>query len=157
MSPELKETLPLVISGVVAAVGLFTLIKGLIEFRKSTVTKRLELFLSMRTRLREDVEFIVICALLEHDDKKLREIPLIQKDRFTGFFEELAIMRNSDLMTDELALYMFGYYAILCKKSENFWYLLNKKEVFWSLFFDFASDMEERQNSYQYDRRRLTL
>ena len=111
----------------------------------------------MRSRLREDSNFIEICELLERDDPKLRVIPLVQKDRFTGFFEELAIMRNSGLMTDELALYMFGYYAILCNKSENYWYGLNKKQVLWSLFFDFASDMERRRDSYRYDRKRLNL
>jgi hypothetical protein len=154
---ELKDVLTLVISAVAVIVGFITLIKGLIEFRKSTITKRLELFLSMRSRLREDSNFIEICELLERDDPKLRVIPLVQKDRFTGFFEELAIMRNSGLMTDELALYMFGYYAILCNKSENYWYGLNKKQVLWSLFFDFASDMERRRDSYRYDRKRLNL
>jgi hypothetical protein len=111
----------------------------------------------MRSRLREDSNFIEICELLEGDDPKLRAIPLVQKDRFTGFFEELAIMRNSGLMTDELALYMFGYYAILCDKSKNYWHGLNKKQALWSLFFDFASDMERQQKSYLYDRTRLNL
>jgi hypothetical protein len=154
---ELKDILTLIISAVAVIVGFITLIKGLIEFRKSTVTKRLELFLSMRSRLREDSNFIEICELLEGDHAKLRAIPLVQKDRFTGFFEELAVMRNSGLMTDELALYMFGYYAILCNKSENYWHGLNKKQVLWSLFFDFASDMERQRDSYRYHRKRLTL
>jgi hypothetical protein len=35
-------------------------------------------------------------------------------------------MRNSGLITDELALYMFGYYAILCKNSKNYWHMLNR-------------------------------
>ena len=42
---ELKDVLTLVISAVAVIVGFITLIKGLIEFRKSTITKRLELFL----------------------------------------------------------------------------------------------------------------
>ena len=154
---ELKDLLTLVIGTCTVVIGLVTLIKGLIEFRKSTMTKRLELFLSMRSRLREDPEFKEICALLERDDPKLQDVPLVQKDRFTGFFEELAIMRNSGLMTDELALYMFGYYAIRCNKSKNYWSGLNREQVLWSLFFDFASDMERLQRSYRYDRSRLTL
>jgi hypothetical protein len=111
----------------------------------------------MRSRLREDPDFIKICELLESDDLELRIIPLVQKDRFTGFFEELAIMRNSGLMTDELALYMLGYYTILCRNSENYWHGLNKEQVLWSLFFDFASDMERQRSSYRYERKRLTI
>ena len=154
---ELKDSLTLIISGAAVIVGLVTLIKGVVEFHKSTITKRLELFLEMRTRLRKDRDFIKICELLETDDPELREVPLVQKDRFTGFFEELAIMRNSGLMTDELALYMFGYYAIRCADSANYWYGLNKKQVLWSLFFDFASDMKQRRDSYRYDRDRLKI
>jgi hypothetical protein len=154
---DLKDSLTLAISATVVVLGLATLVKGLVEFRKSTITKRLELFLSMRTRLREDKTFIVICELLETDDPRLRDIPIVQKDRFTGFFEELAIMRNSGLMTDELALYMFGYYAISCSNSTNYWYGLNKQQVLWSLFFDFASDMERQRGSYRYERERLKI
>lgn len=154
---ELKDTLTLVVSSCAVVLALGTLLKGFIEFRKSTITKRLELFLSMRSRLREDRTFIEICELLETDDLKLREIPLVQKDRFTGFFEELAIMRNSGLMTDELALYMFGYYAIRCSNSVNYWYGLNKKQALWSLFFDFAADMERQRMSYRYERKRLKI
>ncbi len=139
------------------AVGLLTLLKGITEFHRSTITKRLELFLSMRSRLREDQTFVGICELLEGDDPALRDISLIQKDRFIGFFEELAIMRNSGLIYDDVAFYMFGYYAILCSKSKNYWHGLDKDEIMWTLFFDFASDMERLRDSYRYDRTRLKI
>ena len=152
---ELKDILTLILSGVVATIGLATLIKAIIEYQRSTATKRLELFLSMRTRLREDEEFKTICELLETDDPKLREIPLIQKDRFTGFFEELAIMRNSGLINDDVTLYMFGYFAIRCNQSENFWYGLNRNQPLWSLFFSFADDIEKAQNAFQFRKKRF--
>ena len=139
---ELKDQLALVLATIVAIVGLATFIKAIVEYRRSNTTKRLELFLTMRSRLREDPEFKEICELLESDDPKLRDIPLVQKDRFTGFFEELAIMRNSKLINDDVILYMFGYFAILCNESNNFWYGLNRKQKLWSLFFSFAEDMK---------------
>ena len=55
--------------------------------------------------------------------------------------EELAIMKNSGLINDQVTSYMFGYYAIRFNKSINFWYRLNKKQQLWSLFFDFAEDI----------------
>jgi hypothetical protein len=40
---------------------------------------------------------------------------------FLGFFEEVALMMNSGLIRKEVAHYMFGYYAIHCWDSKNFW------------------------------------
>ena len=135
----LKDGLTLVVSFLAFLIAFLTLLKGILEFRRATIMKRLELFLTLRSRLREDKEFIEICELLVNDDLKLRDIPLVQKDRFTGFFEELAIIRNSKVITDDVVLYMFSYFAIQCSDSKNYWFGLNKKEVFWSLFFEFAS------------------
>ena len=142
------DELKLIVSVIVAIIGLATLFKAILEYKRSTATKRLELFLSMRSRLREDEEFKTICDLLETDDPKLCELPLNQKDRFTGFFEELAIMRNSGLINDDVTLYMFGYFAIRCNHSENFWRDLNRDQPLWSLFFKFADDMEKAQNKF---------
>ena len=152
---QLKDILTLILTGVVAAIGLATLIKAIIEYKRSTATKRLELFLAMRTRLREDEEFKTICQLLETDDEKLRDIPLIQKDRFTGFFEELAIMRNSGLINDDVTLYMFGYFAIRCNQSKNYWHGLNRNQQLWSLFFSFAEDMERVYKDFKFDKKRF--
>ena len=149
---ELKDILEISISSVVAVLALGTFIKAILEYKKNSNIKRLELFLNMRTRLRQDNDFIEICELLETDDKKLRNIPAIKKDRFTGFFEELAIMRNSGLMNDDVTLYMFGHYAIRCKQSENYWDGLNKNQPLWALFFDFATDMEKAHDKFKFEK-----
>ena len=41
-------------------------------------------------------------------------------------------------MLEVVALYMFGYFAIRCHDSKNFWAGLNCEQVLWSLFMDFA-------------------
>ncbi len=148
MEPE--ELLKIILSTLAAVIGLGTFIKAIIEYKKNSSVKRLELFLSMRTRLREDDEFKIICELLETDDLRLREIPLNQKDRFTGFFEELAIMHNSGLINDEITVYMFGYFAIQCNQSKNFWHGLNRDQPLWALFFSFADDMDKAQNKFKF-------
>lgn len=149
-SMDSKDILTLAIAGTAATVALATLIKAIIEYQRNATTKRLELFLTMRTRLRLDKEFVEICDLLEGDSEKLRSIPLVQKDRFTGFFEELAIMRNSGLLNEQVTLYMFGYWAIRCNRSRNFWDGLNRDQALWSLFFHFAEEMEVAQKSFRF-------
>ena len=138
-------------------VALATLIKGLVEYRKQGATKRAEMFLQLRTRLRQDASFSRICDLLEVDSHELRDIPLVERDRFIGFFEELALMRNSGLINEDVTLYMFGYFAIRCYHSENFWFNLNKDQPLWSLFMDFAIQMDRAHKEFKYERARFRL
>jgi hypothetical protein len=154
---ELKDTITLLITGTVAFFTIISVLKGLVEYKKQGITKRTELFIQMRSRLREDRTFARICELLEEDDELLRDIPLIEKDRFLGFFEELALMKNSGLINDRVALYMFGYYAIRCFESKNFWYNLNREEPLWSLFIDFAEQMKIAEHRFQYKREEFHL
>lgn len=151
------EILPILISAVAALVALGTLIKAIVEYKRSAAAKRFELFLAMRARLRQNNEFAEICELLEAESEELRSLPLEKKDRFAGFFEELAIMRNSGILNDDVALYMFGYWAIRCNRSEHFWHGLNREQALWSLFFDFANEMEDAHRNFQFDPKRYHL
>jgi len=114
---ELKDILTISLAAIGSAIALISLIKALIEYQKQGITKRSEIFLNMRSRLREDKSFSKICDFLERDDPKLREIPFVERDRFLAFFEELALLKNSGLINDEVTLYMFGYFAIRCVNS----------------------------------------
>ena len=154
---DLKDILTVSLSAVGVTIAIVTAIKALIEFRKQGITKRAEIFLQMRSRLREDPSFKEICQLLETDDEKLREIPLIEKDRYLGFFEEFALLKKSGFINDEVSLYMFGYFAIKCLDSKNFWVNLNKSHDMWGLFRDFAKDMKEARKSFAYDEAKLHL
>lgn len=151
------ELIDLGIKIVALVVAFVTLIKGLIEYRKQGLTKRAEVFLQMRARLRQDQSFSTICDLLERDSPELCNIPLVERDRFIGFFEELALMRNSGLINEEVTLYMFGYFAIRCYHSVNFWAGLNRKQPLWSMFMDFAQQMDKSHKAFKYDRRRFRL
>lgn len=157
MDMELKDILTISLASMGSVIALVSLIKALIEYQKQGITKRSEIFLSMRSRLREDKSFSNICDLLERDDPKLREIPLVERDRFMGFFEELALLKNSGLVNDEVTLYMFGYFAIRCIDSKNFWFDLNKDQPLWGAFVDFAQHMKSMHKVYKYDRSRFHL
>jgi hypothetical protein len=140
-----------------AVVALATFLKAIAEYIKQGATKRAEQFLEMRSRLRENQDHARICELLEHDDLQLRSVPMMEKDNFIGFFEELALLWNSKVFNDQIVYYMFGYYAIACWRSENFWYGLNRDQVLWSHFRDLVSRLEKMEKSFQPSRRSYRL
>lgn len=145
------------ISAVTLLIAAILAVKAPREYKLQNATKRSEIFLQMRTRLRTDQSFASICDKLEVDAEELAAIPLIERDRFVGFFEELAILNNTGLISNALALYMFGYFAIKCYESKAFWKGLNRHQPLWSLFMDFAKRMSEEQKRFKFDRRKLRL
>lgn len=58
-------------------------------------------------------------------------------------------------MLEVVALYMFGYFAIRCHDSKNFWAGLNCEQVLWSLFMDFARQIKDAQREFSFKRKRF--
>ena len=72
--------------------------------------------------------------------------------RFLGFFEQVALLLRANLITDQLAYYMFGYYATRCDRSRWFWgSALPKDEAYWLLFLDFICRMKVVEDSKRAD------
>ena len=74
-------------------------------------------------------------------NSELKEVPFEHKRSLLGVFEEVALMMNSGLIKKEVAYYMFGYYAIRCWQSDNFWGNVNRHSIYWRLFRNFAEEM----------------
>jgi len=140
------------IVGVLIAAG--TLVKAVIEYTYQGVQKRAEHFLQMRRRFKENEVFKELCSLLDRDEQALANMPFKDKRDLLGFFEEVAIMVNSGLIRKEVAHYMFGYYAIRCGDSRNFWSNVNRTSRYWALFRDFAETMKSMEQAFAYDPRR---
>ena len=141
------------ILGVVAA--LVTLVKGVIEYVHQGAQKRVERFTAMRQRFKDDPAFKEMCDLLETDDPRLAEIPFKDKRDLLGFFEEVALMLNSKLIQPAVAHYMFGYYALRCAESKNFWSDVNRASPYWALFNDFVARMKKVEEGFVFKRRAL--
>ena len=141
------------VSGVIVALG--TLIKGLVEYSHQGAQKRAEQFSAMRIRFKDDEQFKEICVLLEADDPALTEVPFKDKRDFLGFFEEVALMLNSGLIRPAVAHYMFGYYALRCAESENFWHDVNRESPYWALFNDFVREMRVVEDQFKIDKASL--
>ena len=123
-------------------VAVTALVKIVIEYIQQGAQKRAEKFAEIRSRLKSDDSFQSLCNLLETDDPALLYVPFHEKRDFLGLFEEVALMMNSGLLRRDVAHYMFGYYAIKCWQSANFWIDVNKNSPYWALFAHFAETME---------------
>ena len=55
-------------------------------------------------------------------------------------------MKNSGLVRKEVTYYMFGFYAIKCWDSENFWFsdpLVDRNDPYWKVFRDFVKEAKD--------------
>jgi len=59
-----------------------------------------------------------------------------------GLLEEAAVLFNSGLIKDSVALHFFGYYAIDCWNSKHIWKGLDR-DVHWKLLGDFVVQMQK--------------
>jgi len=123
-------------------VAAIAAMRGYFEYRSLNVLRRFEKFQEVRRRFKESDEFRQICYLLDTDSPEISAIGFKAKRDFLGFFEEIALMHNSNLINDDVAHYMFGYYAIRCYDSPYFWSDVNKNSYYWSLFAKFVARMK---------------
>ena len=131
-------------------VTVIALVKGLFEYIIQGRQKRAEHFFNLRKKLKEKDVFRDICVDLSHD-KNLSKLPDADKRDFLGLFEEVAVMKNSGLIREDLAYYMFGYYAKACWQSGSFWEGFNRDSLYWQIFKQFALESEEYWMCHQAD------
>jgi hypothetical protein len=112
------------ISAIVAAlafvVGVLTLAKAIVEYVRQNALKRLEKFQEMKRKAETAEGFSKLCILLLEDDPEILKVERNVKEAFLSFYEEIALIHNSRLISTPVAHYMFGYYAIRCYDNQNF-------------------------------------
>ncbi len=138
-----------------AIIALFSFANGILEYIRQGAQKRVEQFVTLRRRLKENPAFYEICSLLVDDDIRLRDVPPQDKRDFMGLLEEVALLSNSGLIRKDVAHYMFGYYAVRCLESVNFWQDIERESIYWRLFHDFAGEMQKVEKNFRYKRRKL--
>lgn len=158
MDPNLNlsttKDLAIILAGVVALTTFFT---GVLEYARQGSMRRAEQFVQMRRRFLETELFREILNRLAIDDSSVLEIPVQDRRNFIGFFEEVALLVNSEQLRPEVAHYMFGYYVRVADTSVALWEGLNKEDRYWTLFRDFAATMHEMEQRALTSRRRLRL
>ena len=150
----MPEEIKLTVAIVGAVIALLTLAKGVLELSRQGAQKRAEFFLEMRRRLKSNPEFLNILLLVEHDDHALSELPYAQRRDFLGFYEEVYTLMNTGLIPKKVVHYMFGYYALKCLRSNNFWLGmekggLGKHSPYWSLFVCCTEGFERMEGTLE--------
>ena len=145
---DLVQTIAAILGGLIA---LITLIKAIYEYQLQGRQKRADYFDSIKNKIRNDPKIIEIINLLEDDEPELASIPKMNKYFFIDLHEELAIAINSGLIRKNVAHYFFGYFALRCWESKNFWLLgegniINKQTYYWATFSKFIEQMKEIEN-----------
>ncbi|MGX1412747.1 hypothetical protein [Bradyrhizobium elkanii] len=154
--PEIKSEQFLSGITLVALVGAG---KFLLEYSRDNKRKRMEMYVQLRQKFRENSLFDPIFAALDDygeakDDvtklatrTKLSTIPYGDRYEFVALLEDVAIAMNSGSLKPSVANYMFGYYAILCWDVEEFWVGLreSKDDPYWALFKRFVKRLKFRR------------
>lgn len=141
-----KDAITILLAFLGGLLTFFAFIKAILEYKLQGRQKRAELFDKYKTKLQTDERIVKINSLLENDDNNLILIPKIDKYYFLGCYEEIAIAINSGLIKKQVAHYIFGYFALRCWESENFWRDVNKKSYYWSVFKEYVEKMQELEN-----------
>jgi hypothetical protein len=100
----------------------------------------------LRKRLKENEAFNKIFRLVANDATALTQVSLDDRKEFLDLFQEVALLKKAGLIKKELAFYMFGYFAIRCLDSENFWQGINKEDHYWTLFREFAEQAKRKKH-----------
>jgi hypothetical protein len=131
-------------------VGLGTLAVGLHSYRKQSKQKRIEYLIAKPGEFDKEERFKVIMQGLEGDPSILIDIPADDKRYFLGFLEEIALLMNSKMIPSEIVHYTFGFFAITCWDTVEFWVNLENDErnhLYWCLFRHFVEQMKREENS----------
>jgi hypothetical protein len=144
------------ITGVIVSFTLLLL--ALVQYRKAEKQKSAEHFFKLRDKYNTDATFVKIREIIDSPDNRdisSREINIDDKRKFLGFYEEIAIMVKSGLIKEELAFYMFGYYAVRCNKMDAFTSYINEDKEYWEIFSEFAAKMKNYDDNikqFDYDK-----
>lgn len=124
--------------------------KDLADKDTSAKLKRTEFFLSQHRRLFDNAELYSVLCLIDSDDKKLADPEMADKKRkFLTFFEEIALLVDSEQIQSSVAYYMFGYYARCAREGKNFGADIDLSPTHWGLFYKFtdaAASFAERHS-----------
>jgi molybdopterin converting factor small subunit len=149
---SLATILKLAFAGLGTAIALATAAKAYMEYLQQGVQRRAQMFFDLRHRLQErelaELSELIdeaLCLDQETADKaqkRLSRIGLRTKRDYLGLFEEVALAMKWRLITPSVAHYMFGYYALNCRRCPAFWFNVNQGSIYWSDFYAFCDQMQ---------------
>ena len=122
--------------------GLLTVMKGVAEYRRQGKQKRVELYLELENRLLRNPDFQKIRNMINDKDPAVGKLDHKLRSDYAGFFETIALMTNSGLMTKEVSCHMFSWDAIACWENKKFWEDFDTDDQYWGVLRVFVNDMK---------------
>jgi hypothetical protein len=124
------------------AVGVFA--KSIYEYTRQNRLRRFEKYQDIAGQWDENKDVQAVRLLIDSQEyRKLAETSPDTRQNFIHCYEDLALMRENGLISERVAFYMFGFYAIRAYESEEFWKDLKKNDPFYTLFCRFSARMQE--------------
>jgi len=140
-----------------SVIATLVFLKGVFEYTKKSAQERAEKFHELRKQFKDNESIKKLLPLLEINSVELVDMPFNEKLDLLGFYEDLALMYKSGLIKKNVVHYMFGYYAIRCWESDNFWASVNRESKYWALFKWFALEMKALEGSFSFNIKKYKL
>lgn len=128
--------------GIAALVAIFTVFSYFYTQKKQRALDIVKFSLDQHRRLFDDEVLFDILNLIdapEHEQRNLAEPSMGNKKRkLITFFEEMVLMVRAGYMSEDFAVYMFGYYAWQARHNNYFMSHISTNYADFGIFFDFA-------------------
>jgi hypothetical protein len=133
-------------------VSIFGIYKIVVEIKKisndrekSVLLDRTKFFLEQHRRLFDNSELFEVLKLIDGDNPSRLSAPDMydKKRKFLAFFEEIELLVSSNLINQDVAYYMFGYYAKTARELSVFWDGLDPAEEHWIKYYNFVKGYEK--------------
>lgn len=112
-------------------IGVITLFYGIHQYRLKNSLERFEKFQTL-TEMYESEEILRVRDHL--GQAGIESVPNTDRHAFMAFFEQLALMKQSQLIQENVIYYTWGYDLILAYQDDRFWNSINKNDKYWRLF-----------------------
>lgn len=143
MSPHEIVDLIQDVSIAATAIGL---LMGYLEYLRQGRQRRAEKYFEL---VRQFAQFDDILDQLRTDSPRLKKLKPAQRERFLGFYEDLALLVHSGLIQEHLAFYAFGYWLDKVWESKHFWEdERNKEDSYWFLLRQLRFRMQAREGDF---------
>lgn len=129
-------------AGISAVVAVCVFAKSIYEYTLQNKLKRFEKYQDIAGQWDENKDLQAVKLLLDlEDENALAKADPDMKQNFIHGYEDIAVMCESGLLSEKMAFYMFGNYAIRSNQSKGFWKGLDENAYYYTLFHRFAVRM----------------
>lgn len=137
--------------GIAALVAIFTIFSYFYTQKKQRALDIVKFSLDQHRRLFDDEELFEMLNLIdapEDEQRSLAEPSMGNKKRkLITFFEEMVLLVRAGYMSEDFAMYMFGYYALQARHNDYFMSGISTAHTDFGIFFDFADRYNQRQGA----------